>query len=61
MWEKIKSILVIALSALMVGGFFVACLLKSPDEISLSERRPLAQFPEVDAREIVVWKVYEGF
>ena len=45
MWEKIKSILVIALSALMVGGFFVACLLKSPDEISLSERRPLAQFP----------------
>ena len=61
MWEKIKSILVIALSALVVGGFFVACLLKSPDEISLSERRPLAQFPEVDVREVASGKFMKDF
>lgn len=61
MSEKIKNILVICLSGLLVGGLFVGCLLKSPDDISLSERRPLAQFPELDTKQVVSGKFMEDF
>lgn len=61
MWEKIKNILVVALPGIVMGGFFVGCLLKSPDKISLSERRPLAQFPQMDAKQVASGKFMKDF
>lgn len=47
MSDKIKDILVVVTFFLFVFGFFIINLVKAPDEISVSERRKLQQFPEL--------------
>ncbi len=46
MSDKIKDIFVVVIFFLFVFGFFIINLVKAPDEISVSERRKLQQFPE---------------
>ncbi len=46
MSDKIKDIFVVTTFFLFVFGFFILNLIKTPDEISVSERRKLQQFPE---------------
>lgn len=48
MSDKIKNILVIFLTGILIFGFFFWCLVKPSNEISLSERRPLQQFPSLN-------------
>lgn len=52
MLMKIKSIAIIAMTALFLCGFFLWSILKPDDEVSLSERRPLASFPEIDKESV---------
>ena len=47
MSDKIKDIFVVATFFLFVFGFFILNIMKTPDEISVSERRKLQQFPEL--------------
>ena len=44
---KVKNIVTTVVFCLLIFGFFVLCLLHKPVEMSESERRPLAQFPEI--------------
>lgn len=46
MSDKIKDIFVVVIFFLFVFWFFIINLVKAPDEISVSERRKLQQFPE---------------
>lgn len=45
--EKIKNIAIICLAGVFLFGLFAWSLLKPDDEASISERRPLAKFPEM--------------
>lgn len=47
MSDKIKNIVTVALTAVFLLGFLVWSLIKPSDEISVSERRKLEQFPEI--------------
>ena len=47
MTAKTKAILRLAPVALLFAGLCLACWLHTPNDTSLSERRPLAQFPEI--------------
>ena len=50
---KIKNIILVVLTALFLGGFLLWSILKPTDEQSVSERRPLAKFPEVNGETIL--------
>ena len=45
--DRIKDIITVALFGITVIGIFIVSIIKSPTEISISERRLLAQFPEI--------------
>ncbi len=45
MSDRKKNIAVLYLTGVLMFGFFLLSVVKSPEEISLSERRPLQQFP----------------
>ena len=45
--DKIKNIVVTIVFCIMVFGIFIINLVKAPSEISISERRPLKQFPKL--------------
>ena len=47
MTAKTKAILRLAPVALLFAGLCLACWFHTPNDTSLSERRPLAQFPEI--------------
>lgn len=47
MSAKIKNILTVVLTAAFLLGFLVWSLLKPADEVSISERRKLEQFPKI--------------
>jgi len=47
MTAKTKAILRLAPVALLFAGLCLACWFHAPNDTSLSERRPLAQFPEI--------------
>lgn len=47
MSEKIKNIVLIILTAAFLCGFLLWSILKPADKESVSERRPLASFPEI--------------
>jgi hypothetical protein len=59
--EKIKNIAVIALTALTLYGLLIINLFKPAAEVSYSERRKLAQFPELTAEAIWSADFFEGF
>ena len=45
--DKIKNIVVTVIFCIMIFGIFIINLAKAPSKISISERRPLKQFPEL--------------
>lgn len=59
--EKTKNILMIVVSAALIFGFSLACLLHSPVALSKSERRPLAQFPTLSLADLLSGAFMEGF
>lgn len=61
MSEKIRNIVVVCTAVCFLTGFFIGCLVKPQDEISLSERRQLAQFPQVGGKEIISGKFMKEF
>lgn len=61
MSDKIKNVIVILLAGTIVFGLFSFCLIKQPNEISLSERRPLQQFPEVNESALLSGKFMKEF
>ena len=48
MSDQWKNRIVIVTTGILLFSFSIACLLKPSDEVSLSERRPLTQFPSPD-------------
>lgn len=50
---KIKNIIIVVLTALFLGGFLLWGILKPADGQSVSERRPLAQFPAVTGETVL--------
>lgn len=44
---KVKNIVTTVVFLLFIFGFFAVCVFRTPDEYSDSERRPLAQMPEI--------------
>lgn len=61
MSEKIRNIVIVCTAVCFLAGFFIGCLVKPQDEISLSERRQLAQFPQVGGKEIISGKFMKEF
>lgn len=61
MSQKIKNIAVVVLSAVFLFGFLAWSLLKPTDEKSLSERRALAQFPEISKSTVASGEFMSGF
>lgn len=59
--EKQKNLAVVCLTAAFLLGFLVWSLLKPDDTVSQSERRKLAQKPELTARFCAERHVYDGF
>lgn len=45
--DKTKNIVVTVVFCIMIFGIFIINIVKSPSEISISERRPLKQFPKL--------------
>ncbi len=59
--NKTKNIVNVILMGLILFGFFVICLVKPAGEYSDSERRPLAQFPELNGETIFGGKFMTAF
>ncbi len=51
--DRVRNIVMTAVFALFIGVFFILCVTHKPLEKSESERRPLAQFPELTWENIV--------
>ena len=47
MSDQWKNRIVIVTTGILLFSFSIACLLKPSDAVSLSERRPLTQFPSI--------------
>lgn len=61
MAERRKNLAVVVLAGLFVYGFALWAALRSPDSLSVSERRPLAAVPTVSARSVVSGKFMRAF
>lgn len=61
MTDKIKNIVVTIAFIIVVYGLFLINVFKAPTEVSNSERRKLAQFPEVSVESITTTKFMKGF
>lgn len=59
--KNIKNIIVCAVFCLFVFGFFVACIFKTPATFSESERRELAQFPNITFDSVLDKTAIQGF
>ena len=59
--NKIRYIITSLVFCIIVGGFSAWLLIKSPDESSDWERRPLAQFPEASYETLTDRKFMDGF
>lgn len=61
MKSKTRDTLTVALAAAFFLGFFLWCILKPPGDISTSERRELAQMPEISAQTLLSGSFMDGF
>lgn len=61
MTDKIKNVIVTTVFAVFLISMFVINIVKTPDEISKSERRPLEKFPEVSLSSIVSTEFMSNF
>lgn len=59
--KSIKNIIVCAIFCLFVFGFFIACLFHKPATFSESERRELAQFPNITFSTVLDKSAIQGF
>lgn len=59
--EKFRFITSLVVMAVILFGGAILCLAKSPDEISLSERRKLEQFPKLSWEAVVDGEWMEDF
>ena len=58
---KNKDFITTLIFCLIVFGIFIACILSPKEEISLSERREMAQFPEFTWERLFNGKFFEDF
>ncbi|MBR2495844.1 MAG: hypothetical protein IKB66_01190, partial [Clostridia bacterium] len=58
---KNKDFITTVIFCLIVFGIFIACILSPKEEISLSERREMAQFPEFTWERLLSGKFFEDF
>ena len=61
MTDRLKDILTTITFLLIVGILFLLCLISPPKEVSESERRPLAQFPELEWNKVLSASVMKDF
>ena len=61
MFEKWKNILTVGLLSAFVLGFGIWAAVKPADALSTSERRPLAQMPELSASSYLSGKFMSGY
>ena len=61
MSDQWKNRIVIVTTGILLFSFSIACLLKPSDEVSLSERRPLTQFPSPDTGSLLSGSLMEKF
>lgn len=61
MFEKWKNILTVGLLSAFVLGFGIWAAVKPADALSTSERRPLAQMPELSANSYLSGKFMSGY
>ncbi|MCM1193681.1 MAG: hypothetical protein NC123_17740 [Butyrivibrio sp.] len=61
MTEKAKNKIVVLSAAVFFLGFFVWCLLKAPNDVSDSERRPLAKMPAFSVSSVLSGKFMQDF
>lgn len=59
--NKIKNIIMTLFFAVLVFSLSATCFLKSSEELSQSERRPLAQMPELNAESVFNGEFTESF
>lgn len=59
--KNVKSIVTLLLTGGMILSLSLWAMLKPPTELSVSERRQLAQFPELTAEELLSGDYTEGF
>lgn len=58
---KIKNIILTIIFIVCLFSISAFCFIKPADEYSLSERRPLASFPEISADKVLGGEFMEGF
>ena len=58
MSDQWKNRIVIVTTSILLFSFSIACLLKPSDAVSLSERRPLTQFPSPDTGSLLSGSFY---
>ena len=61
MSEKWKNIITLSLLSAFLLGFGAWAAAKPADELSLSERRPLAQLPELSVSSVLSGKFMSGY
>jgi len=61
MSEQTKNKVVVIAAVILLLGFFVWCIFKPADDVSVSERRPLATMPEVTFEDILSGEFMEDF
>ena len=61
MKNNVKNIIICAVFCLFIFGFFIACILHKPVAYSESERKPLAQFPQINIDTVLDKSAIQGF
>ena len=61
MSDKLKNILLVVVFAVFIFGITLINIFKTPSDISKSERRKLAQFPEISKENIIDTKFMSEF
>ena len=61
MSSRIKNIVTVSVMAALIFGLFIFCIVKPADAFSESERRELAQLPEVSAESVFSGRFMKNF
>lgn len=59
--KNTKGILTVIIMAVIFYGYALLCYTKSPEDMSIAERRPLAQMPELNSQAISSGQYMEDF